>query len=411
MSINRTSGSIIAFYFLLYASFGFLAPYVALFLERRGWSGTDIGIALFALTGAGFLGQFVFGFLADRTGRKRAIIAGLALGSGILCATWLTATGAALFAAIVALGLFHRPLVPLMDSATFDHLGGEGRERYSFFRVGGSVGFLAASVIASVLVIPQFGLPGAFAAFAIAMIVAAPLTRAFGRPGSVSRPGQSFTLTWISDRRIVATALMMFLLEFASTGIQGYLGIYIDRYFDLPDNAIPIAWSIGLVAELALFFAAPFLLTRLSVRTVLLIGGGSAVLRYAILATGLATTSPTIFFASQLLHGVYYSIFFAAALGYLDSSSPAHLRASVLATAHAFSTLAGLLLGYLVNGWLLDSLGLRALFGISAGVAAVGVMILFTGLMPRIGTTLDRLGGDDALHDGDRTVPEFGSAS
>jgi PPP family 3-phenylpropionic acid transporter len=393
MTIDRQRLPLITFYFMLYASFGFLAPYIGLFLERRDWSGSQIGLALFGLTAAGFVGQFLFGFAADRFRCKRLMMAALAAASAVIAMAWPLATGIWLMGLIVVLGLVHRPLVPLMDSATFDHLGGQDRDTYSLFRVGGSIGFLAASIVTSVILFRYFELPVVFVAFAVVMGVAALLPAGFRR-GRAEVSEAPFTLSWVADPRIVAVVAMMFLLEFASTGVQGYLGIYIDRFYDLPDAAIPMAWSVGLVSELALFLLAPFVLRRLNLRTVLVIAAGSAALRYLILSTDAATGSAVVFFASQLLHGVYYSIFFAAALGYLDRCSPVHLRASVLATSHAFSTLAGLLLGYLVNGWMLDVLGLRVLFATSGIIAAVGVALLF---VPVLSETRQRLGAlDDA---------------
>ncbi|HEX5747837.1 MAG TPA: MFS transporter [Archangium sp.] len=366
------------FYFLLFTSFGLFAPYIGLFLSRRGWRGQEVGLALFTLTATGFLGQFVFAFLADHAHRKRTIISLLALASGLAGTLLFLARGSLLFGLLALLGLVHRPLVPLTDSAVFDLLDGQ-REKYSRFRLFGSTGFIFASAVASLLVLPRLGLAGVFPVFGLTLLLAAVLPAWFERPAAASRA--PFSLAWLADRRIRGLALLMFLLEFASTAVQGYLGIYMDRFYALPDGAVSLAWAIGVASELVLLVAAPRLLRRYSTRALLGAGGGAAALRYVFLSTTLATGSPRLFFVSQLLHGVYYGIFFAAALGYLDACSPGHLRASIQATVHALSTLAGLLLGYLVNGWVLDAFGLQCLFALSGLFALAGVSLLFTGLL------------------------------
>jgi MFS transporter, PPP family, 3-phenylpropionic acid transporter len=314
-------------YFSLFASFGFYYPYIGLYLERHEWKGVEIGLTLCMTTLFGFFGQFLFSRLSDRTGKKRLLFGFLALASSIIACLVYGAKGIFLGGIIAILGLVHYPLVPLLNSVSFDQLSSQARENYGHLRVFGTLGHLFASAIASLFILPIFGLDYVFYAFGSMMAISIFLPKWFP-PSPLMVPNQ-VTANWSADKRIRWIVAMMFLFELASTCVQGYLGVYIDEFYSLSDTGIPLAWTIGLISESLLFQAAPYLLRRFSARTLLLFGGGSAAVRYVFLSTAFATSSPFWFFVSQILHGIYYSIFFCTTLAFLDICSPNHQRATV----------------------------------------------------------------------------------
>lgn len=323
----------------------------------------------------GFFGQFLFSRLSEQTRKKRLLFGLLALASSIIACLVDGTKGIFLGGLIAILGLVHYPLVPLLDSVSFDQLSGEARENYGRLRVFGTLGYLFASAVASLFILPILGLKYVFYAFGFMMIISIFLPKWF--PPSPVKATNKITANWSTDKRIHWIVAMMFLFELASTCVQGYLGVYIDKFYSLSDSGIPLAWTIGLISESLLFQAAPYLLRRFSARTLLLVGGGSAAVRYIFLSTAFATSSPIWFFISQTLHGVYYSIFFCAALAFLDICSPNHQRATVQSTASAISTLGGFVIGYLLSGWLWQVFGLKTIFFVSGCFALGGLTIIF----------------------------------
>ncbi|MDZ7970278.1 MAG: MFS transporter [Nostoc sp. DedSLP03] len=362
-------------YFLLFASFGFYYPYIGLCLKRYSWSGVEIGLTLCLASLLGFFGQFIFSRLSDKTRNKREIFTILALTSSVIacCIGWTK--GILLCVLIAVLGLTHYPLVPLLDSVSFDLLSGKARGKYGHLRVFGTLGYLFASAIVALFLLPIIGLHSVFYAFSLAMVISVILPQWF--PPSPVRVADQVTGSWIADKRIRWVAVMMFFFELASTCIHGYLGIYMDKYYLLSDSVIPLAWTIGLISEILLFQASPYLLRHFTARTVLLIGGGAAATRYLFLSSAFAISSPFWFFASQILHGFYYSIFFCAALAFLDICSPTHERATIQSSASAFSTLGGFIIGFPLSGWLWQMFGLQTLFFVSGCFALAGLSILF----------------------------------
>ena len=160
-----------SFYFLYYAAMAAMLPFLVLFYQQLGFTGTQIGI----LTGISPLiivigGPFWTG-VADATRRHRVV---MSLGIGMAVLASLSFLNLRSFWAVAAaIGLFNfflAPVIALADGATVASLGAE-REKYGRVRLGGTLGWAVSAFVAGLL-IERFGLDMSFWSYAVLMFLA-----------------------------------------------------------------------------------------------------------------------------------------------------------------------------------------------------------------------------------------------
>src|SRR5574343_1789930 len=132
------------YYFFYFAFIGAFSPYFGLYLQFLKFSAWDIGLLMSQMQLMRLFGPYLWGWLADRFGRRLVIIrlAGAMGLAGFSAFFWLEKLPGMLLAMAV-LAFFWSAALPLVETLTFDHLR-EERGRYSRIRLWGSVGFIVA---------------------------------------------------------------------------------------------------------------------------------------------------------------------------------------------------------------------------------------------------------------------------
>jgi MFS family permease len=112
--------------------------------------------------------------------------------------------------------------------------------------------------------------------------------------------------------------------------------------------------TLGQGSEVIMMLMMPFILRRVSVKGVLLLGLFAWAARYLLLAYGNADAGVWMLYLAILLHGICYDFFFMTGQLYTDQEAPPHLRS----TAQGFITFVtygvGMLLGSLLSGGAVD---------------------------------------------------------
>lgn len=165
--------------FLLFAGFATVGPFLVLFYQRLGFSGTQIG----ALAGISPLVTFAIVPLwmrfADTTHRHRLLMGIAFLGAAAVVAgfPFLTTFASVIVCSVLLTG-FIAPLMPFADNSAM-HMLGDRKHRYGRVRIGGTLGYGIAAALAGLLV-ERFGLFSAFWAcsglFTLAFLLSLRLT-------------------------------------------------------------------------------------------------------------------------------------------------------------------------------------------------------------------------------------------
>ena len=354
------------FYAAMFSLTGVQLPFWPAWFAGRGLSAAEIGILLAVAQWLKLAVNPLAGIAADRSAAPRRVMLVLSLGA---VAGFVLLPAAHGFALLLPLGALTAcclsPLSPLGDHVALA-AASAGRLDYGRVRLWGSLGFIAATLLAGRL-IEAHGIDSVAPLLAAAaMLVLAACTV---MPAERSAPAAAHTGAW---RTLARPSFALFLA--AAALIQGSHAVYYGfgtlywRRLGIADDRIALLWAEGVVAEIVLFYWGAPLLRRLGPEKLLALGGGAGLLRWA--ATGFATTLPALV-PLQLLHAFTFGAAHLGAMHHLARRLPP----AQAATAQAlYATVVGGLgqgLLMLLAGGLYGAVGGSAYFAMAA-VAAIG---------------------------------------
>ncbi len=392
-----SSASSLSLYWLLYmAGMGLVFPFQALyFRENADLAGLQLGAVLAMRPLMGLVAQPLWGWVADRSGSRLAVLGAVTAGAAL---AYLLLPLAAGFGALLALmafaSLFTTAVIPLATSVTMAALGAEAERRFGPVRAWGTLGFLLL-VAGFPFLLDSFqagrGLvagpdgpsePGLGLAFVLAGVlsaVAAATTRRIP-PG----PGLTLTAARGDARKLLQhppyrrLLLVTFLAYLFLQGPIQLFPVFVRAHGGSLDT-VSLMWLPMLALEIPLLFAAGATLQRF---------GARGLLRIGILADGLRWTVCAwadhlgVIFAMQLLHGVVVAGLIVGAQLYVESVVPERLRSTGQAVMAMVGVSVGGIFSSVSAGWLLDRAGADApaLWG---GGAALLLGLALPGLLPK----------------------------
>jgi len=142
--------------------------------------------------------------------------------------------------------------------------------------------------------------------------------------------------------------------------------------------SIGMFWSLGVVAEIAVFMAMPRLMQRVSLRNILLASFASAVLRFLLIGWG--ADFPLLLLFAQLLHGATFGAYHAAAMAVLIRWFEPSQQARAQGVYGSISFGAGGMVGGLISGQVWEPLGAGLTYSLAALFAACGWLLIWRGV-------------------------------
>jgi PPP family 3-phenylpropionic acid transporter len=362
-----------AFYFAYFAQVGAASPYFSLYLASLGLAAAQIGVLLSLGQVMRVVGPNLWGWVADRT-RRRAHIVSITLALGGACFTGFFFVDSfwGIFALILATSFFTSASMPLTESLTLAHLRG-ATSRYGAIRLWGSVGFIVSVTLVGYALdaLPVANLLWMVLATYAAGWVCALFMPDAPPPGAHAEPEP----VWAILRRPEVAALLgaCFLMTLAHGPQYAFFSIYlVDHGYS--KAAVGWMWSIGVIAEIVVFLLMPALLRRYSISGILLVCFAATVLRFLMIGWGV--DSVPVLFAAQLLHGLSFGAYHAAAVTAIHRwFQGAHqVRGQAIYLSVSFG--AGGMLGSALSGLGWDSIGPAWTFSAAALAALAGYVLL-----------------------------------
>ncbi|MDA0838535.1 MAG: MFS transporter [Planctomycetota bacterium] len=338
--------------FLEYAVWGAWLPVAGRYLGGGlGFTGLQIGTILgFAGAVGAICAPFIAGQVADRYFNTERALAFLFIVGGVV--KWYTATQTsfeAWFWLSIIYSILYMPTIALTNSLAFAHMDNQEKE-FPYVRVWGTIGWIAASWVFPWIWIqtdltfkslpPFLGGPereGAVMLLANALKFSGILSIGLGfysltlpatppKKDGVAKLAfaKAFALfRYSSFTALVAASL---LISIVHTIYFIHTGSFLSD-IGLKDGHIGPAMSIGQFAEIIVLAPLGFLLARLKMKKVIFAGCMAYVARYALFGT---TSLPLeLIVASQFLHGICFSCYYAAAFIYIDAIAEKDIRNSV----------------------------------------------------------------------------------
>ncbi|WP_350334877.1 MFS transporter [Coralliovum pocilloporae] len=365
------------FYGSFFLILGFYIPVFPVWLNERLDSNADLSVVLAAPIVAKILFSSVISHYADQHGDRRTALIGCSVMACLIFPLLWFQTGLVfLFLMLFAVSAFWQPLLPLADASAA--LGARLRQLdYGRIRIWGSLAFIVGTLGSGVLM-EAGSADQTFLALAILFAVLAgsavllprladdvarseqPMAEAYILPGEVPR--------WLTGRLIIVMAAAA-LVQAAHAGIYSFGTLYWQRS-GFSGTEIGLLWSVGVTAEILLFFVSKHL--RI-LSPVFLIGLGAALggARWLIFpfVSGLETT-----FVLQILHAASFGAthlgivaFIASQVHGRKAGSAQGLYSTISSVAMAVTTLAA--------GFLYEA-GAEILFSVMAVTSFAGAAIL-----------------------------------
>lgn len=362
------------YYFVYFAFIGIFMPYFGLYLQSLSFSAWEISLLMSQMQLMRLFGPYLWGVLADRTGQRVRIIRLTGFISVVVFSSFFFVTSFhALLAALALLTFFWVAALPLVESLTFDHLR-EKTADYSRVRLWGSIGFIA-TVTAAGAFLDNFGLAKILWIILLSLVAIGACGLAICEaPAHQSQPDSSSSVgAIVRQPRVIALFAACFFMYAAHGALSIFYSIYLSDH-GYSKSAVGGLWSLGVLAEIAVFYFMAVLTRRLSLRRVLLICFGAAVVRFLMIGWGVGM--PAVLVVAQLLHGLTFGAFHASTIAAINRSfaGPTRARGQALYSSLTFG--AGGLIGGLLAGWTWGQFGSSWTFVLSSSYALLGLVLV-----------------------------------
>ena len=331
------------FFGALFLIHGVHLTYLPVWLDGRGLSPTEIAF----VSSAPMLLRLVLtpatAFAADRWhAHREMIIAACAVGLGLMMALRATSSVAVVIALVVLMHialvvLMHialQTMMPLADTLTMAAVKQRGLD-YGRIRLWGSLTFIVASYIAGYAV----GALGSEAVLQLSvagglMTLAAALWLPRAEPDAAARRltlGEATAL--LRDRPFLLFMVTVGTIQ-ASHAVFYVFGVLHWRSLGLSVGYIATLWAIGVLAEIALFWAARWVAPLGPVQLIML-GAMAGIVRWLAMALDPA---PWMLVPLQILHAGTFAATHLGAMHWIGARVPAATAGTAQAMLSTFSS-------------------------------------------------------------------------
>ena len=361
---TRLSG----FYFGYFMTIGVILPYWGLYLKSLELTPARIGELLALMMMTKIVAPNLWGWLADRSGRRMVIVR-LACSAALVCSgtiLWAGSSFAMLAVVIVAFSFFWNAALPQFEVITLNHLG-RNSHLYSAIRLWGSVGFIvSATGIGWLIQQLGVGVVPLMIVIVFAVLVLASLLVPEGR-AVVRSADESVDLWPVLRQPEVIVLLTVCTLIWASHGpYYAFFTIYLSE-LGYRDSLIGGLWSVGVLAEVGLFTVMHRLLPRFGTRRLLLVAVVLTAVRWLLI--GFLADSLIILLIAQSLHAFSFGVMHAVAIDLIHVLFTGSLQGRGQALYSSLGTGVGGAVGSLLAGYLWTDIGPQWTYTAAAGLS------------------------------------------
>lgn len=364
------------YYFFFFGAIGCLVPFLNVYLEHQGLSGSQIGLInsvapLIALTANPF-----WGGVADRWQIHRLVLTLCAVAAGGIALFLLKISGFWAYMLLISVLVFFRSPVPaLLDSTTMGLVkrveGSYGRQR-----MWGSVAFVLATLgLGQILSIEN--LRPAFWLHAITMAIGCgglslflPIRRS---------PVQVNILAGLRDlsrnRSYMSFLGAMVLMGMGIASFFNFIGLHILAVGG-NEAQLGMAFAATGMAEIPIMFMGARWFRRYRHARLILVGFGGFVLTWTLFSL---TTSAEQIILIMALNGICFGMIWVAVVGFASDTAPAGLEATAQSLVGAAQGGLGMSLGALFAGYLWDIGGGPVIFRTAAGIMVLAGLLFYWG--------------------------------
>jgi PPP family 3-phenylpropionic acid transporter len=359
-------------YFGFFVYVGAFAPYFSLYLQSIGQNAFQIGLLLSLMQLTRIGAPHLWASLADRHGwRARLLQATFAAALVVYAGVFVTTSFVGLFVVLAAFAFFSSATMPLLDAITLAGLR-DRIERYGGIRLWGSVGFVVA-VLGVGWLLDRVAIANLLWMLVVPLGATLALTLTLrDAPAHSERAHEPVWPLLVRGDVIVLLAANV-LMNAAHGPLYAFYSIYLaDAGYG--KTAIGVLWSLGVLAEILVFLAAPAWMKRFAAVDILIASFALAVARFAII--GWAVDSPAALAFAQVLHAATFGTCHVASVALISLwfSGTRQVRGQAVYLSVAFGF--GGFLGSLASGAAWEVIGPAWTYTAASCAAGIGLILL-----------------------------------
>jgi nucleoside transporter len=321
------------------------------------FTGTQAGAVFGTASIAAIISPFFVGLVADRFFATERVLAALHfLGAILLFLVTRATTFPSVYGLMLIYCLCYFPTIALTNSLLLQHVKNAGQD-FPLIRVFGTLGWIAVGLVISWMAVEkstgQFLLGAGFSVVMGLFCLILPHTPppAKGEALNVKKILGLDALVMLKDKSFLTFAIASVLACIPLTFYFSFTNNYLN---DVHVQDAAGKMTLGQASEVIMMLIMPFVLRRMTVKGILVMGLAAWAVRYTLLAYGDAGPGVWMFYVAILLHGICYDFFFMTGQLYTDQQAPPHLRSA----AQGFITLLtygiGMYAGSILSGTALD---------------------------------------------------------
>lgn len=343
----KQSISFALFFFAYYGYIGVFSPYASLYFSAKGMTAAEIGILMSLMQVMRIFGPNLWGWVADRQQQRVRVLRITALAaSASFCGIFAGQTFTQFLIVMIAVNAFTSAQVPLSEALMLSEMQGD-LTHYGRLRLWGSVGFIAAAVLAGPLLDRHGIRTMLWIALGLLLLVLGASMRMREPAGMHAAQEPQSALALLRRRDVAAFFISTFLMIAAHASLYVFYSLYLAQ-IGYSNTVIGLMWSLGVVVEIVFFFYQAPIFRRYGVRNLMLASLLIAIVRFLII--GMGAQSLMLLLLAQVLHAATFGAHHSASIATLQRwfSGPLQARGQALFTSISYGlggTLGGLVLG------------------------------------------------------------------
>ncbi len=373
------------FYFFYFSLLGTLLPYWGLYLQGEGFSPIEIGQLMAVLMGTRIVAPNIWGYLADKTGKRISIIRWGAALTTVCFSIVFWKPGFWGYAFLVSsFTFFWNAILPQFEVVTFSYLRDRAHE-YSRIRLWGSVGFVFTVVgFGWVFDVSPIDMLPTYLVSMMGLIWVSSLFVTEQKVEIKQEKAEANFWKQLLNGPVIIFFIVCFLMQVSHGPYYSFYSIFMESkgYSKL---AIGWLWAVGVIAEILIFMVMHRLMGRFSARFLLALSLALGAIRWYL--TAAYPDQLWIVLLTQICHAATFGIFHAVAIDWVQHRFTTSASGQAQAFYSALSFGAGGAIGSYIAGVMWEDVGGEASFYMASVACFVGAILALKLRPPQISVT------------------------